>query len=84
MAYNLMGQSGQFVYKVNQYVIDTDADVDMLPVAKSDVAPGSTALVTTTGNQYILNNDYQWVLLQSGGEDPTQKVHYIWDGGEVE
>lgn len=87
MAINIYSQSGHVAYKVVHFVIDSDADVANLSTDKSEVAPGSSALATASGNQYILDNNYKWVLYQSGGSQPGPSPDpentYIWDGGEV-
>lgn len=45
-----------------EFILDTEADVAELP----ECCPGSTALVCSTGNVYIVNASGQWVKF--GGE----------------
>lgn len=45
------------------YLCDTADDVSSLPTT---AAPGSDAVVITTGDVYVLNNAHQWVKF--GGE----------------
>lgn len=51
---------------VSEFICDTEADVMNLPTEKNKVYPGSTAIVATTGEVYILNASRQWVVLGSG------------------
>lgn len=57
---NIMEQSGNPAYGLTQFILDTEDDVASLTPR---VAPGSTALVASTGNIYILNNQREWVQL---------------------
>ena len=65
---------------VAKFVCDTEADVASLPTEKNKVYPGSTAIVATTGNVYILNASRQWVSLGSqgggGGNVPNPDENY--------
>ena len=45
-----------------EFICDTEADVSTLP----ECVPGSTALICTTGDVYIVNASGQWVKF--GGE----------------
>lgn len=50
-----------------ELICDTEADVATLPTtAEQGVRPGSMAVVTETGNLYILNNARNWVVLVEG------------------
>ena len=60
---------------VSKFVCDTEADIKTLPTEKNKVYPGSTAVVASSGNLYILNASRKWVLFKSnsgggGGEAP--------------
>ena len=49
--------SGHTAYGVKEYICDTNADIDLLPL---DDVPGSSALVIETGDIYILNSSHEW------------------------
>ena len=60
---------------VSKFVCDTEADIATLPTEKNKDYPGSTAVVASSGNLYILNASRKWVLFKSnagsgGGETP--------------
>lgn len=67
---------------VAKFVCDTEADIANLPTEKNKIYPGSTAVVAETGNLYILNASYSWVLFKaaasSGGntDDPLAGYDY--------
>lgn len=46
-----------------EYVVDTEADITLLPVDGKQAWPGSTCLVTENSSVYILNNKNEWVKL---------------------
>lgn len=46
-----------------EFLVDTEADVNSLPKC----CTGSTALVTATGNVYIVNASGRWVAFGSEG-----------------
>ncbi len=47
-------------YRYEEFVCDTDEDVNKLP---KNVAPGSVAIVADNGEVYILNTQGQWKKL---------------------
>lgn len=55
--YSLISQSGHVAYGLKEYVCDTVADIDLLPI--NDKA-GSTAFVTEDSSTYILNHKGEW------------------------
>lgn len=55
--------SGHTAYGVKEYICDTNADVDLLPL---DDVPGSSALVIDSGDLYILNSKHEWKRQGSG------------------
>lgn len=66
---------------VAKFVCDTETDIENLPTEKNKIYPGSTAVVAETGNLYILNASYSWVLFKtaaSGGntDDPLAGYDY--------
>lgn len=56
----IIEQNGNPVYGIYSYILDAPEDLENLP---RKGAPGSTALVASTGNIYILNNQREWVQL---------------------
>ena len=69
---NLYKQDGETLYGIKEFLLDTEGDVKDLPTKKIGV--GSTAMVITSGNLYILNGSHQWVLFSSvsgGGNGGT-------------
>ena len=62
MAHRIFAQNGKPVYGIKNYVLDTTADLQKLPVSDT---PGSTAFVVSEGKTYILNNSEQWVATNS-------------------
>lgn len=57
---SIMTQDGKQAYGVKEYVVDTPDDVVNLP---KNIAPGSTAIIASTSDVYILNNQKVWVKL---------------------
>ena len=68
----IYSNSGHTAYGVKEYICDTNADVDLLPL---DDTPGSSALVIDSGDLYILNSKHEWKQQgggsSSGGGDTT-------------
>lgn len=54
----VIGNSGHVAYGIKEYVCDTTADIDDLPI---DIAIGSTAFVIEGSKVYMLNNQRKWV-----------------------
>lgn len=48
---------------VSEFVCDTEADIKDLPTDKNKVYPGSTCLVASTSEVYILNASREWVKI---------------------
>lgn len=55
---------GRSSYGFAEFIVDTIDDIATLP---TDCKPGSTAIVTDDGVEYILNNKRQWVIKATGG-----------------
>lgn len=49
--------NGHIAYGVCEFVVDTVADIDNLPI---EVAMGSTVFVIATSSVYMLNSDGEW------------------------
>ena len=54
---NLLSQSGHQGYGIKEYVLDTPADLDNLPVTDK---MGSTAFIISTSQIYIINSKGEW------------------------
>ena len=63
---NLYKQDGETLYGVKEYILDSPEDIPSLP---TNIRPGSTALVISTSNIYMLNGSKQWVLM--GGDSSS-------------
>ncbi len=77
MAFSLIGQNGKTAYGVKNYILDTIADLDNLPVSGT---PGSTAFVIEESKTYMLGNNEKWTAISSSsaGSGSSQ------DGEEIE
>ena len=69
MNQNILSQSGHTAYGIREFVIDTDDDIENLPI---DIPMGSAALSIESGNVFILNSKDEWKNVgggngQSGG-----------------
>ena len=66
----LRAQNGEIRNLVEEYTLDTPADLDML--ATKRCASGSTALVISTGEVYIKNSEGIWEEIgsTSSGDQP--------------
>ena len=68
---NLYKQDGEILYGIKEYLLDSPDDLIDLP---RDIRTGSTALVISTGEKYILDGNKNWVFINSpsygsGGSD---------------
>ena len=52
-----IAQSGHTTYGLKEFVIDTEADLENLPI---DIPMGSTALCIKSGDVYMLNGSGDW------------------------
>lgn len=64
MAQNLISQNGKTIYGIQEFVIDTDADSQNLPI---DIPMGSAALSIESGNVFILNSKDDWINITKNG-----------------
>lgn len=58
--FKLISSNGEVQYDVNEFACDTPADIAKLPVS---CAMGSTAIIISTGEVYMLNSKREWVKL---------------------
>ena len=56
----LYAQNGDTQYNIREYVIDSAEDIAKLP---TDGAMGSTAIVISTSEAYMLNSKKEWVKM---------------------
>lgn len=56
---NLYKQDGETLYGIKEYLLDTVDDLSSLP---DNIRIGSSALILSTGDLYILNGEKKWVL----------------------
>lgn len=64
---NLYKQDGDTLYGIKEFIIDSAEDVANLPTNIPKIRVGSTALVISSGDLYMLNGDGKWVLLGGSG-----------------
>lgn len=66
-------QNDKVATYVTEFICDTVADIANLPTEKNKVYPGSAALVTSTGDIYMLSANRKWALFGAGesGDVPT-------------
>lgn len=62
---NLYKQDGDTLYGIKEFIIDSAEDIANLPTNIPKIRVGSTALVISSGDLYILNSAGKWVLLGS-------------------
>lgn len=69
--YSLIAQSGHIAYGIKEYVCDTYADLNTLPI---DGKAGSHAYVIDTGNGYVLNSKGQWKKRKTSSNDSSEEI----------
>ena len=57
---NLYSQNGDIQYNIREYVVDTLDDIKSLP---THAAMGSTAIVISTSEVFMLNGEKEWVKM---------------------
>ena len=63
---NLYKQDGDTLYGIKEFILDSAEDVANLPTNIPKIRVGSTALVISSGDLYMLNGDGKWVLIGGG------------------
>ena len=63
MDYSIISQSGQTPYGVEEFVVNTPAGIQTLP---THCPPGSTAMVISTADVWMLGTDQQWHIVGGG------------------
>lgn len=79
--YTILSNSGRRVYGVKQYMVETLADIDSIPLLAT-VAPGSTVLVAASKQKYILTKERIWMPIKA--DDPSDVDEVIYEGGNIE
>lgn len=57
MINQLTDSGGQPIYKVQEFIIDSEKDITKLP---TNVAPGSSAFCIATCDMYLLDGGMNW------------------------
>ena len=52
--------NGHIAYNVKCFTLDTDADIDYLPIDTANVMPGSKAFVIESEKKLMLNGNGEW------------------------
>lgn len=84
---NIISSNGEIHYGVNEYIIDTNKELEKIPLS---AAAGSTAYSIEDGKTYIKNNKNQWMEYQlnevSGGGiiNLPDNIIYSYDMTEEE
>lgn len=63
MDYSIMSQSGHTLYGVKEFVVDTPEKISSLPAY---CATGSTVIVISTADVWMLGTDQQWHKVGGG------------------
>ena len=79
--YTILSNSGRRVYGVKQYMVKTLADIDSIPLLAT-AAPGSTVLVTTSKQKYILTKERIWMPIKTDVPPDTDEI--VYEGGDIE
>ncbi len=61
--YRIMKQNDDVKMYVTEFIADTIEDIALLPTSIKEVYPGSTCIVVSTSEVYMLNNNEEWVKL---------------------
>lgn len=62
--FSITEENNKMKYGITKFTADTDMDITNLPTT---VYPGSTCMVVSTSNVYMLNNQHQWKKIITGG-----------------
>ena len=60
---SIYSQNGEVEYRVTEYTLDTPDDLEQLKIMGRNAAPGSSAFVIATSEEYMLNNQREWVKI---------------------
>lgn len=70
---SIVKQNGIVQQNINEFIIDEENELKKLP----RVGHGSTCLVTSNGDIYILNGNKEWKKLNSSNENFNDIKNYI-------
>ena len=60
---SIYSQNGEVEYRITEYTLDNTEDLKELEVMSKSAAPGSSAIVISTSEVYMLNNLREWVKI---------------------
>lgn len=60
---NIIKQNDDTAAYVKEFVADTEEDIKDLPTKLNEVYPGSTCIIVSTSEVYMLNNKMEWIKL---------------------
>ena len=81
MSYSITGNSGHIAYGIKRFVVDTEAEIDNLPIY---ITSGSVAFVIETSKTFMLNNAKEWKEVEVGGGGGGSGAGNIYDGGNID
>lgn len=91
--YSISANRNKVAYDIKRFIVDLTSDIQTLP---TDCSAGSTAFVVENSSRYMLNNNKQWVKIQTssgssgeggegggGGDGDDTDMEIIYDGGVI-
>ena len=78
--FNILANGNKLVYGIKKFMVKNVADIKTLPTDNS-ISCGSTVLVTSTGETYILDPERHWVKYRSASYGAGEEV--IYEGGDL-
>ena len=73
--YSLYANDDNISYGIQKFIVDTEEDVEFLP---KTAKPGSSALVISTSNFYILNHNKEWKKIKKENNSSIE-TFLEWD-----
>lgn len=78
----IIENNGRVAYGIKRYMVSTADEIKHISLT-SNVACGSTVVVTSTGAEYILDNKRHWVKIANSGGGDTPGDEVIYEGGDL-
>ena len=78
----IIENNGRVAYGIKRYMVGTVEDIKNI-LLTSNVAAGSTVIVTSTGAEYILDNKRHWVKVANSGGGGAPGDEVIYEGGDL-
>ena len=78
----IIENNGRVAYGIKRYMVSTADEIKHISLT-SNVACGSTVVVTSTGAEYILDNKRQWVKITNSGGGDISDDEVIYEGGDL-